>query len=85
MLVLTRKLGECICIDDDIKITIQAIKGNQVRLGITAPRTTVVHREEIYQRIQAENVQAAKQKADIERINQIWRELNHQGQKEEKP
>ena len=54
MLVLTRRLGESICINDDIKIVIQSIKGHQVRVGITAPRETVIHREEIYQRIQRE-------------------------------
>ncbi|NCN27877.1 carbon storage regulator CsrA [bacterium] len=60
MLVLTRKIGEAIVIDDDVKITIVQVKGKQVRLGIEAPRETKIHREEIYQAIQAEN-QAATQ------------------------
>ena len=59
MLVLTRKLGESITIGDDIKVSIIDIKGKQVRLGIEAPQQTVVHREEIYQRIQEENRMAA--------------------------
>ena len=53
MLVLTRRLGESIAIDDDIKITVVQIKGKQVRLGIEAPRDTTIHREEIYRSIQS--------------------------------
>ena len=60
MLVLTRKLGECIAIDDDIKITVIQIKGRQVRLGIEAPRNTKIHREEVYLAIQAQNKEAAQ-------------------------
>ena len=48
MLVLTRKAGESIIINDDIKITIAAVRGSQVRVGIEAPRNVAVHREEIY-------------------------------------
>ena len=59
MLVLTRKVGEGIAIGDDIKIVVMQIKGKQVRLGIKASATTIVHREEIYQRIQEENRRAA--------------------------
>ena len=58
MLVLTRRLGESIWINDNIKIVVQGVKGNQVRLGITAPKETTIHREEIYQKIQLENKQA---------------------------
>lgn len=58
MLVLTRKVGEGIAIGDDIKIVVMQIKGKQVRLGIKASSSTVVHREEVYQRIQDENRQA---------------------------
>ncbi len=60
MLILTRKLGESITIGDDIKVSILGVRGRQVRLGIDAPTTVVVHREEIYVKIQAENRQAAK-------------------------
>lgn len=60
MLVLTRKLGETIAIDDDIKIVVVSIKGRQVRLGIEAPRDTRIHREEVYLAIQEENKAAAE-------------------------
>lgn len=59
MLVLTRKLGECIAIDDHIKITVVQIKGKQVRLGIQAPKETKIHREEVYQSIKDSNHEAA--------------------------
>ena len=55
MLILTRKVGESITIGDEVKITVLGIHGRQVRLGIIAPQKVVVHREEIYVRIQEEN------------------------------
>lgn len=58
MLVLTRKLGESISIDDNIKIVVVQIKGKQVRLGIKAPKETKIHREEVYMAIQEQNQQA---------------------------
>jgi carbon storage regulator len=60
VLVLTRKVGDVIAIGDNIKIVVMAIKGKQVRLGVQADRNTIVHREEIYQKIQQET-QAALQ------------------------
>lgn len=54
MLVLSRRLGETLIIGDDVKITVLGISGNQVRLGIAAPKNVSVHREEVYRRIQDE-------------------------------
>lgn len=54
MLILTRRISESIIIGDDVKITVLGIKGNQVRLGVDAPKTISVHREEIYERIKNE-------------------------------
>jgi carbon storage regulator len=53
-LILTRTPGESIKIGDDVTVTIYAVNGNQVRLGIAAPKSTPVHRQEVYERIQAE-------------------------------
>ncbi len=60
MLILTRKIGECITIGDQIKVYVVGIKGKQVRLGIEAPSDERVHREEIYERIAEENRLAAR-------------------------
>ena len=59
MLVLSRRLGETLIIGDDVKITVLGISGNQVRLGIAAPKDVSVHREEVYRRIQDEMGQPA--------------------------
>ncbi len=54
MLILTRRVGETLMVGDDVKVTVLGVKGNQVRIGIEAPREVAVHRQEIYERIQAE-------------------------------
>jgi len=69
LLILTRKLGETIAIGDEIKITFLAMKGNQLRIGVEAPRNIPVHRGEIYQLITEQNQQAAA--IDVELLD-IW-------------
>lgn len=60
MLILTRKLGERITIGDDITITLLEIKGAQVKLGIKAPKSISIHRQEIYERIRKENLNSSE-------------------------
>jgi carbon storage regulator len=58
MLILTRRVGETLMIGDDVTVTVLGVKGNQVRIGVNAPRDVAVHREEIYERIKREQEQA---------------------------
>jgi carbon storage regulator len=69
MLVLTRKIGESIAIDDHIKITVVQIKGKQVRVGIEAPKDTKIHRLEVYEAIQSQNKEAAS--TDSQRARKV--------------
>jgi carbon storage regulator len=55
MLILTRRVGETLMIGDSVSVTVLGVKGNQVRIGINAPKDVAVHREEIYQRIKREH------------------------------
>ncbi|MCK9503143.1 MAG: carbon storage regulator CsrA [Porticoccaceae bacterium] len=57
MLILTRRVGETLVVGDDVTVTVLGVKGNQIRLGVNAPKDVSVHREEIYQRIQQEKSQ----------------------------
>ena len=75
MLILTRKSGEGLFIGDEIRVTVLEIRGKQIRLGIEAPQHVVVLREEIYRRVQEQNLQAAGVKeTDLKEIATIWRQ-----------
>ena len=64
MLILTRRVGEAVMIGDDVTVTVLGVKGNQVRIGVNAPKDVSVHREEIYERIKKEE-SGAGQDAEI--------------------
>lgn len=64
MLILTRRVGETLMIGDSVTVTVLGVKGNQVRVGITAPKDVSVHREEIYQRIHREDAPASGAQED---------------------
>ncbi len=71
MLVLTRKKGEAIVLNDDIEITILGIDGDQIKLGINAPKNVDIYRKEVYLSIQEENKKAAKQSVSLDALHSI--------------
>ena len=72
MLALSRKLGESIIIDNDIEITILEVKGDQVKIGISAPKSVSIYRKEIYLQIQESNQEAAKSEILAEDIKNLF-------------
>ena len=66
MLILTRRVGETLMIGDDVTVTVLGVKGNQVRIGVNAPKDIAVHREEIYERIKREQESGAESQANFE-------------------
>lgn len=73
MLALSRKLGESIVIGNDIEITILEVKGDQVKIGINAPKSVSVYRKEIYLQIQESNKEAAKSEVSIDELKKLFK------------
>jgi len=85
MLILTRKQGESVAIGDDIRVTVVEIQGKQVKLGVKAPREIAVHRQEIYEKIQLENIRASQvSESDLTKVKDVMDEgeSSPQGRKE---
>ena len=71
MLILTRRVGETLVIGDDVTVTVLGVRGNQVRLGVNAPKDIAVHREEIYQRIQNEKSGEISSESDENNVSDV--------------
>ena len=72
MLALSRKIGESIVINNDIEITILEIKGDQVKVGIAAPKSVPIYRKELYLQIQESNKEAANSEAGVEELSNLF-------------
>jgi carbon storage regulator len=70
MLILTRRVGETLMIGDDVTVTVLGVKGNQVRIGVNAPKDVSVHREEIYERIKKEQQLQQQGLSDVENLDE---------------
>jgi carbon storage regulator len=68
MLILTRRVGETVMIGNEVTVTVLGVKGNQVRIGVNAPKDVAVHREEIYERIKREEDQESRSGATVTKI-----------------
>jgi carbon storage regulator len=68
MLILTRRVGETVMIGNEVTVTVLGVKGNQVRIGVNAPKDVAVHREEIYERIKREEEQESRPGATVNKI-----------------
>jgi carbon storage regulator len=68
MLILTRRVGETVMIGNEVTVTVLGVKGNQVRIGVNAPKDVAVHREEIYERIKREQDQDPRMGAPVSKI-----------------
>ncbi len=80
MLVLTRKVDQSIMIGDNIRIVVVDVRGDQVKIGIDAPRDIMVHRHEVYEEIQTENQRAAlKRQIDLGALERVIRDSKSQG------